>query len=404
MRSLCRYKGIITSMINENTLKILNSIGFGADIDSLESYIIDYKQARLLSNLAFYSENYNKLYKILEEVKPNSIALTDKLSLSPLEIEKYDKIFDKYNNIHEEVIYGTKGINMNTIKSNIDTEEDESIDIIALANVSGIDINILYINGYIYRVYAIGETNKYIDLTEILKQNEKVIGYIDELSDYELVELRGKLTIFNNNERLQKKSLNIPCSVMRCIRTKTNISNLNIVLNDIIIDTDDENDVDLPFNNQWDKIEYMRDLNLSVPHHVLIRNVDRDNIEEALIEIDKYLENEKNTNGIVYKYSGVVIRFNNDIICSAVGHKFIYNSEDSEPNKVFYSTAKSISTTNENNGLGQRLNIIKTQCNDKLFISSIDIEDLYDLEDFNIQLGKRICFKTIENKAVLCKE
>jgi len=390
-------------MINENTLKILNNIGFGADIDSLESYIIDYKQARLLCNLAFYSNNYNKLYKILKEIKPNSIALSDEVNLSPLENNKYDKFIIEYNNIHEEVLYGTKSININNIKSNIDTEEDESIDIIAIANVSGIDISISYINGYIHKIYAIGETSKYLDLTKLLKDKCGILSYIGGIAHLSLVEFRGKLTIFNNNKRLQTKSLNIPCSVMRCIRTKTELDKLVVVMNDIFIDEADE-DIELPFNNQWDKIQFIRDLDLSVPHHVLIRSVDRDNLEVALTEADDYLENKKNNNEVIYDYHGILIRFNNDIICSAVGHKFIYNSNDPEPNKIFYSTVKSISTTNGNNGLGQRLNIVRTQCNDKAYISYVDIHDIYALEMCNIQIGKKISFKVIENKAVLCKE
>ena len=71
---------------------------------------------------------------------------------------------------------------------------------------------------------------------------------------------------------------------MRCIRTKTHLQDLNIVFNDIIIDSED-----LPYNNQWDKLEYMRSINLSVPHYSLIRSVNRENLEQALLELDRSL-------------------------------------------------------------------------------------------------------------------
>lgn len=38
-------------MVNVNTLNELNKFGIGADVARLESYIIDYKQASLTTNM-----------------------------------------------------------------------------------------------------------------------------------------------------------------------------------------------------------------------------------------------------------------------------------------------------------------------------------------------------------------
>ena len=51
-------------MINEITLRKLDNLGFGIDIDSLESYIIDYSNAVLVSDLSRYEYNYKEARKL----------------------------------------------------------------------------------------------------------------------------------------------------------------------------------------------------------------------------------------------------------------------------------------------------------------------------------------------------
>lgn len=55
-------------MINENTLNILQNIGFGADIDSLESYLIDFEDANKVADLERYKYNCKILKNILKEL------------------------------------------------------------------------------------------------------------------------------------------------------------------------------------------------------------------------------------------------------------------------------------------------------------------------------------------------
>ena len=388
-------------MLNDNTLEVLNRIGFGADINSLESYIIDYKQARLVSNLAFYADNYNKLCKILSEIKPDSVALKNSNELEPIELNRDDCILEKYGNAYPKVIYGIDSNGINVIKSSFDAEDNGVADITAIANVLGVNINCYYVYGKLHGVYLVGETKKYQNITKILVDNKKVKEYYGEFSKYGILELRGVLTILNNCPDLQMKSLNISSSVMRNIRLKINIDKLDIVYTDVFIkDTIDSSELsDAEFNNQWDKFEYLSELNFHVPHYILLRNISSDNLEDALLGIAENFSNQEKD--FSYPYRGMIIRFNNDIICTAVGHTFIYNDKDGEPGKIFQSTVRSISSTDENNGLGQKINIIEVKCNDNLKISSIPVNDLYDLEKYKIMPGSKIKFQLIENKLIL---
>ena len=195
---------------------------------------------------------------------------------------------------------------------------------------------------------------------------------------------------------IKKDSLNIPCSVARCVRTKSHLDKLSIVLNDIIIDSDE-----LPYSNQWEKINFLRESGFSVPHHALLRNIYSDTLEQAFTEFDDYFDEVIENENVVYSFSGIIIRFNHILNSYTAGTSLVYNSRDCSPLAEYISTIKSFSTTYENNRIIQRLNIIDKNCNDKLTINHIDLDDLYEIEKMSLSLGSKVKFKVINKKAVL---
>lgn len=376
-------------MINENTLKTLNKIAFGADIDSLESHLVDLKQAELISDITNYEYNYLKLTKMLKEIKPSSLLFTDKTSLEELKFNDYDKYFS-LSSEQSKIIYGTSDSNLSIIKNDI----EEPIDIVAINNVDGININCVYINGYLYRIYGIGKYNKYINLTEQLK--DKLPGYIEEISNLDIVEFRGKVTIFNTHKKLQYSSLNLIASTMRCIRTNSNIGRLDIVLNDMYTDISELN-----IDNQWDKLQFMRDIGLSVPHHALIRNIDKEILSQALEELDVYFEDIKTNEGINYSYTGFEVRKNKNALKDNSSLNIIYDSRTSKPGEIYKSTIKSISTIYKDNIIESIVNIIPIQCNNNLVINKIEIDDIYNIEKYSLHIGNKVYFQVIEGEALL---
>ncbi|MBO5388634.1 MAG: hypothetical protein J6A59_10920, partial [Lachnospiraceae bacterium] len=320
-------------MINNNTLRKLNSLGIGADINLLESYIIDYKQSLLLSDMSEYEYEYDILYKMLKEIKGDSEAFKESTLLEAINNDEYDKYIDTISSYNLHKAYSTADSIVDNAREYMSIYGNQC-DIMAMPNVLGIKVNCIYLNGYVYRIYAIGNNHKYMDLTKLLKS--KVKGYIEEFKDTDIVELRGTVTILDNFKELQDKSLNVICSTMRCIRTKTNIDKLHIIFNDMICDNSDT-----LFNNNWDKLEYMRDIGISVPHHGLLINIDKEIIQQALIELDDYFINIKNTDGILYRYSGIEVRFNNDTTRNDEGW-FIYISDKCNTKTIYKSTIKSV--------------------------------------------------------------
>lgn len=373
-------------MINENTLRILNKYGFGADINSLESFIIDYKQSNLLTDMSDYEYQYMQLGKILTELKGDSSALNDSTMINVANQDLYDHFFTEFGNYHPIRVYGSNDLDkIEVVKNSI----GEYKDIIGILNVQGIDIKCSYIYGKLYKINLIGEHDKYDEVTESLR--ELVPENITELKEYKLVELRGRVTIFNNRKKLQSKSLNTICSTMRCIRNNIWTEDLSVVFNDIYIETED-----LPFDNQWDKIEYMRDIGLSIPHHGLIRNVEPELLAQTLKELDDFFYNIKETDGIIYDFDGFEIRVNDSIVGKTDKTSLVYITTKVDYRKVFSAVVKSISIKDR-----QYINIVNTTCNDRVQINKIDIDDIYSLEQYEVKIGSRVNFNVVNNTAIL---
>lgn len=379
-------------MINEHTLKLLNKLAYGADIDSLESYLTDLKQAKILSDITKYEYNYLKLSNILKEIKPNSLFFTGKTALKEIPKDKYDKYFE-LSSKYSKTIYGTSDFSLNKLK----TELVEAKDIIAVAILEGININCIYLNGYLYRIYAIGKYEKYIDLTKML--NDKISGYIEEFSKTEIVELRGKVVIPLKHSELIDKSLNRLGATIHCIRTDYNLDKLEIVIDDMYTDF-----TKLNIDNQLDKMQFMMNIDINVAPNALVRNIDKEVIGQALEELDDYFDNLEDKK---YGFSGFEIRNNNSVLKDNSELNIIYNSKDSKPEEVYKSTIKSISTKynhSENGDMVSIINILPIQCNNKLVVNSIEIDDIYDLEKYSIGIGNKVLFQVAEGEAFLIKQ
>lgn len=383
-------------MININTLHELNKIGIGADVSKLESYIVDYKQANMTCSMYAYEYDYLKMSKILRELKAESLAFTDKTALESLPTDAYDKLLLKYTHRNIDEIYGTNDVYMEEVCNYVRKHDEECIDIVAIPNILGISIRCSYINGYLYRINIIGDGYKYTDITDRFR--DKLPKYIDEFAKHNIVELRGVVTIFNNKPELQCEMLNVECSTMHFLKLGINNDDMNIIIDDLFIDTD----IEMPYSTQWDKIEYIRNLGFNVPHHALIRNVECSMLKDAFSSFIEYFDDIENTTGIAYKYRGYQIRDNSELSYENRYSKFIYIYDGCDYKQIFMSKLKSVISTN-NAEANIYLRVLTTECNDSLHIDNILVSDLNILNTYNLKPGTDVFFFINNGKAELIK-
>lgn len=372
-------------MINENTLNTLQSIAFGADIDSLESYIADFKFADRLTDMSRYRHNYNRLLELLKEIKPDSSIFTQD-DMDGIPLDKFDRYFEQYGNIRKCLMYNIlDNIATSDVRDKIKKTADHISDILALVNVQGLDVMCTYKDGYLCKIYLIGESKKIVDITYYLE--DKLPSRIKAFSSCELVELRGKLTISKENINTYRR---LETTIAHKIRCRVNTDILDIVFNDIISDS-------LEFSNQWDKLEFIRSIDgINAATYVLIRSIDCDILHQALVDIDKaFVDIQSDIDWYTY---GFEIRLNEYLDYNT---GFICVLSDADHRKIFETVVKSIYTDKSTNK--QILKVVNVECNKRFNVDFIEINDLYDIEKYSIKIGDKVHFKVIEEQPIIVK-
>lgn len=383
-------------MINNNVLNTLDDIGLGADIDSLESHLLDYIQVNQLINQYDYSYSHTKMLKILKELKPESIVFSSKALLKQIETTEFDSILSAipYNTPSTpEKVYGVHDKKLKNIRI---LGDSKSIDIVAVLNTKGVPVTCQYRNGSLYKIFAITGDKKYLDLTKLLKS--KVASSLDELKQYSLCECRGYVTILNTSSNIQRKSLGTQWSTMRCLRTQTNIENIQIVIDDILFVSED-----IPFDNQWDKLKFLEKLGFNVPNNALVRDITKEILEQALAELYDYFVSIKETEGIQYDYDYIEIREGKDILNTNKSSKILFTQKLCDPEVCYESTVKSVQTRFNGIKTIGVLNIVPVNCN-AIAINKIDIQDFLEYDCLNIHSGSKVKFNVIEGKPIIIKK
>lgn len=369
-------------MINKSTLRLLNDIAFGADIDSLESYMINFKQASMLCDLHRDTKRYNILYDILRDMKGNSLLFSDRTNLKPTDKDNMnDMLFKKYPNRFLDVGYSVDSDEIIKFENTIKNKFNNNIGLIALANICGIHVKCVYANGYLRTIYVIGETEKYLDVTNII--SDLVPDYIPELKQYELVELRGKVTTSRVEHLIPE------CSTLHYINYNYNINTLQLFIDDIIMDANE-----LPYDNYWSKLEYIEDIGFKVPTRALILDVDSNILSNAVLEMDNYITENTTT---IYKYFGIQIIVNDTIDKQSI----VYIGRYCDSNKRFSSKLKSIQSTVTNDYNIVSINILPVKCNDNVTIDKVIMNDVYNIELQQLTIGKEVEFYVLNNTAYM---
>ena len=374
-------------MINEITLRKLDNLGFGIDIDSLESYIIDYSNAVLVSDLSRYEYNYKEARKLLKELKPTSQALT-LVPPQSLENDELDFFFTALGNERAPKVYGQNDAKkINRIKNQMYADEKDTFDLVAIAGCEGIDLSIVYDRGYLSGIYAISEVHKQFDYTEeLFKHFAKAdMLYIERFARYSIVELRAKATLLKD----KKIKTNVICDTMHRLRTNIDVEDITLIYTDIFIKNDSK------LQTYWNKLGYLTSLGFKTPERAMLRNIDREELNQAISTLANHMMNEKETDYIV---DSTYIKKNSDV--STPDFIINYDINNIRSDAVFESRVRSITRDN----LGQYINIVSIDCNKNLSIDKVYLDDVYKLESDHIVPNGKIKFRIVEGRAVLYNE
>jgi hypothetical protein len=376
-------------MLNDSTLTQLNRLGFGLYIDKIETYIANYKEAQYIGNgIENYKYNYEELKRLLSALKPTSRVLTDE-ELDTQIYDNHNKIFKLVNNDRSPILYGRAdddGLEM--VKNSTLLTETDIMDLVGIEYTEGLNVSCTYKKGILEGIYGLSKENMICDFTEKLKGRLK--HEIEALKEYDLVDIRGIITIEN-----RYITTNAVCDTAGIIRAGIGINKLRFIANDIFLANVDNNDgelstvIDDNTKHYWKKLSFIKNIGLDAPEYSLLRNIDDSTFTQAVYTFaDSFA-----SKGIIrFKVKNIRDTSNISILTYEIG------SVDSS--YVFESVITGISMYEDT----YKLNIVNTECNFNLHIDNIILDDVFDIEKYKLRVGGKVRFRVIERRAILEKQ
>lgn len=313
-------------MITPNTMAELEKLGFGADVDSLETYVAKLQDAAGMGKPLVDDALYDSHVRLLKQLKPDSSVLNRNWEIEDNDFNEYDDVLKKY------------GMSSITTVTDFDTGEFQRfkqvirdlghpVDLFASVKENGHGVRAVYLNGRLYTGSTRGRYKKGRDITRHLKA--VLPNYVEAWKNIKLVEVRGEMLVkisdFENYLKPTglKHPLSSVTSLIRDSVTDAELKYLNMVCYKVI-----SSDGELELDTLSDEFGHLKECGFNIPQCTGVRGVTADNLEMAIDRILDVFEDLMDNDMLEYSCDGLVVSINN--------------------NNDFYSTGKNGNTWNGN--------------------------------------------------------
>ncbi len=291
-------------MINKNLLDELNRLGFGADVDALESYVASLQDAAGLGKPLVTDTVYDQHFRLLKELRPNSYVIGRNWEVDDFDLTEHDVILAKYGMRSIRTIQ-----KMSDLYKFKEAMGDQTVTLTATTKLNGHAVRAVYVNGVLTSGSTRGRYKKGRDITRHLKA--VLPNYVEAWRGIRLVEVRGEMLVslenFEELRHILKTPLSAVTSLVRDSVTDEDLKYLNCVCYKVIPDSDDM----LKFEGLWDELSHLFECGFEIPPRVQIEGVTRYNLDEAIDDLLTYFGNEADNGMLKYDTDGVVAAVDN---------------------------------------------------------------------------------------------
>lgn len=194
-------------MINVNLMDQLEALGFGADVDALESHVSLLQDAAGMGAPLVTDAQYDTYFSLLRELKPESPMLTRNWESEDNELDEND-----------ELLASNKMMSIHTIKDMDELYKHK----VAMGNKTVDWFASLKMNGHAVRaVYRFGKLvggstrGRYKKGREIVRHLKAVLpNYVEQWKDIRLLEVRGEMLCSFENFEFVQHILKTPLSAV----------------------------------------------------------------------------------------------------------------------------------------------------------------------------------------------
>lgn len=194
-------------MINQSLMDKLEALGFGADIDALESYVATLQDAAGMGAPLVTDGQYDMHYRLLEELKPESSVLHRNWETDDNELSETDEILKDFKMMSIKTVQ-----NMSELKRFKEALGNETVTFLASVKLNGHAVRAVYKYGQLIGGSTRGRTKKGRDITRHLKAT--LPNYVEAWSGIRLVEVRGEMLVGLRKFELLKHKLKTPLSAV----------------------------------------------------------------------------------------------------------------------------------------------------------------------------------------------
>ena len=302
-------------MINTDLMNKLNELGFGSDVDALESYVARLQDSAGMGEPEVEDAVYDMYRKLLSEVKPDSDILNRNWEVDDNELSDNDDILKAYG---MKSISTIKDISELKYFKDMLKEKNLSLNMLASTKLNGHATRAVYKYGELVSGSTRGRTKKGRDITRTLKK--RLPNHVTKWESYPLVEVRGEaLVSFSNFEKV-KHILKTPLSsVTSFIKDSANdeeISLLDFVCYKVIIG--DSTD-DIHFESLEAEYKELEECGFNIPKYKVFEDINSNNFEAKIYEIIEYFEELQSSGVVEYDTDGIVVSINSDEMFYGLG-------------------------------------------------------------------------------------
>lgn len=294
-------------MVSRETLDQLEKLGFGADVDALESYVEELQDAASAGTPLVSDAVYDAHFKLLKQLKPDSVIVNRNWEEDASELNEYD-ILLKNNPMCSITTFNS----LDELKPFISVVESlgEPVSLMAALKENGHAIRAVYVNGYLYSGTTRGRYKKGRDITRHLKL--MLPNYVPAWKDARIVEIRGEAIIsIENFEKymrgIAKHPLSSVTSLIRESASDEEIKLLDVICYKVLALSDE-----LKFATLWDEYEHLSGNGFKTPQKALFINVLPHQVRGATERLLSYFEQLMEMGEIKYSSDGIVVNINDN--------------------------------------------------------------------------------------------
>ena len=297
-------------MITSNTMAELEKLGFGADVDALETYVSRLQDAAGMGQPLVDDALYDAHVRLLKQLKPDSSVLNRNWEVEDNELNEYDDVLQKYGMCSITTITDMDSLEYEKFRRTI-ADLGHPVDLFAGVKENGHGVRAVYLNGSLYTGSTRGRYKKGRDITRHLKA--VLPNYVEQWKNIRLVEVRGEMLVkISDFEKYLKPTglkhpLSSVTSLIRDSVTDAELKYLNMVCYKVIAGNGE-----IEFESLAEEYGHLKECGFDIPPCTGVRGVTASNLDQAIDRILDTFENMMDSGILEYSCDGLVVAINNN--------------------------------------------------------------------------------------------